>query len=99
MIEGTIATVLFLQFCWMLSYNIAQRRENQELRRRLNALGTELGVVKARSLRSVLPELPMATPIAIPAGLLPDDFRMQLVIGNVPRRRRPSVEQFEPSWI
>lgn len=95
-----MAVALLLQFTWMLVHIIRQRREIRALQRRFEALGTELGLVKAKAhtTRRPRPSVPFDIDPSVAAAMLPDGFMAELNV-DYPRRRRLTVEQFSPSWI
>ena len=101
MIEITFAFAIVVQAAWLVAQARIHRQEVRSLQRRLNSLGTELGILKARShkpgKRAIMPEIDPIAHMTDPAALnmaaaefrLPDFYRSE----------RPVFESFSPSWI
>ncbi len=108
MIDAIVASALLLQCIWMLVYALTQRREVRRLQKRLNALGTELGVMKAKSRTAKDHGHGMEAVAALSAPLLqtadaaelfPPTLTADYLLAEYHRKARPTTVQFSPSWI
>jgi hypothetical protein len=103
MIEFIFAFAIIVQAVWLVAQAHAHRQEVRSLQRRVNSLGTELGIVKARALRPEKRPLidDLATPVnmadglALGAAIAAADFRLP----DYYRSQRSAFETFSPSWI
>jgi hypothetical protein len=103
MIEITFAFAIVIEAVWLVVQTRAHRQEVRNLQRRLNALGTELGILKVRSHK---PEKYTAIPKALPAVHMADSAALRIAIAAADFRlpdhycsQRPAFEGFSPSWI
>ena len=103
MIEITFAFAIVVQAVWLVAQSRTHRQEVRNMQRRLNSLGTELGILKARAhkpeKRSAVPEVPpfvhMTDGLALNAAVIAADFHLP----DYYRSQRPAFEPFSPSWI
>jgi hypothetical protein len=95
MTETMMIAAVLLQFCWMLIHTMRQRNEIRNLQRRLTALGTEVGVLKAKlHPRDKHVPLPPRQP-AMPEA----EARTMVMASAVDLASMRAQREFSPSWI